>query len=287
MAPEPVVLRRARPAACARRSARAAARPRAGPAGRSRASARQSRRGGDLPCRGHAGGRTAIRDANVRYHDLAAEHYDSKWGIGYDEVGQAQVTGKLRKALGPRAARRRLRARARDRRRHRLLHAQPAARRGDPRRGRHRHLAGHAARAVGVAPSELGAGRGDGRAARRRRCRSRTTRSTSSSATRCCTTCPTWTPPSASFGGCCARAAWWPSAASRRATATASSPVPKRGAPGGRAAVARADGRGLAQRQRRPAPAEEDQLEQVVDVHAFTPGDLGRHAAAAGFGTCA
>jgi SAM-dependent methyltransferase len=41
-----------------------------------------------------------IRDANVRYHDLAAEHYDSKWGINYNEVGQAQVTGKLRKALG-------------------------------------------------------------------------------------------------------------------------------------------------------------------------------------------
>ena len=41
-----------------------------------------------------------IRDANVRYHDIAAEHYDSKWGIRYDEVGQAQVTGKLRKALG-------------------------------------------------------------------------------------------------------------------------------------------------------------------------------------------
>jgi SAM-dependent methyltransferase len=41
-----------------------------------------------------------IRDANVRYHDLAAEHYDSKWGINYDEVGQGQVTGKLRKALG-------------------------------------------------------------------------------------------------------------------------------------------------------------------------------------------
>ena len=68
-----------------------------------------------------------IRDANVRYHDLAAEHYDSKWGIDYDEVGQAQVTGKLRKALGP--SRPRLRARARDRRRHRLLHAEPAARR--------------------------------------------------------------------------------------------------------------------------------------------------------------
>jgi SAM-dependent methyltransferase len=41
-----------------------------------------------------------IRDANVRYHDLAAEHYDSKWGINYGAVGQAQVTGKLRKALG-------------------------------------------------------------------------------------------------------------------------------------------------------------------------------------------
>jgi ubiquinone/menaquinone biosynthesis C-methylase UbiE len=41
-----------------------------------------------------------IRDANVRYHDLAAKHYDSKWGIGYDEVAQDQVTVKLRKALG-------------------------------------------------------------------------------------------------------------------------------------------------------------------------------------------
>ena len=41
-----------------------------------------------------------IRDANVRYHDLAAGHYDSKWGINYGDVGQAQVVGKLRKALG-------------------------------------------------------------------------------------------------------------------------------------------------------------------------------------------
>jgi SAM-dependent methyltransferase len=49
-----------------------------------------------------------IRDANVRYHDLAAEHYDSKWGINYGPVGQAQVTNKLGKALGhepPRYAR--------------------------------------------------------------------------------------------------------------------------------------------------------------------------------------
>jgi SAM-dependent methyltransferase len=42
----------------------------------------------------------SIMDANVRYHDLAAEHYDSKWGINYGAIGQAQVTGKLRKALG-------------------------------------------------------------------------------------------------------------------------------------------------------------------------------------------
>jgi SAM-dependent methyltransferase len=41
-----------------------------------------------------------IRAANVRYHDLAAEHYDSKWGIGYGDVGRDQVLGKLRKALG-------------------------------------------------------------------------------------------------------------------------------------------------------------------------------------------
>jgi ubiquinone/menaquinone biosynthesis C-methylase UbiE len=42
----------------------------------------------------------AIRDANVRYHDLAAEHYDSKWGISYEALGQDQVLGKLHKTLG-------------------------------------------------------------------------------------------------------------------------------------------------------------------------------------------
>jgi ubiquinone/menaquinone biosynthesis C-methylase UbiE len=41
-----------------------------------------------------------IKDVNVRYHDVAAESYDSKWGISYDEPGQRQVTAKLRKALG-------------------------------------------------------------------------------------------------------------------------------------------------------------------------------------------
>jgi SAM-dependent methyltransferase len=42
-----------------------------------------------------------IRDVNTRYHDVAAAGYDSKWGIDFGEVGQAQVTGKLRKLLGP------------------------------------------------------------------------------------------------------------------------------------------------------------------------------------------
>jgi ubiquinone/menaquinone biosynthesis C-methylase UbiE len=43
---------------------------------------------------------TEIRDVNTRYHDGAAAGYDAKWGIDYGEVGQAQVLGKVRKALG-------------------------------------------------------------------------------------------------------------------------------------------------------------------------------------------
>jgi ubiquinone/menaquinone biosynthesis C-methylase UbiE len=41
-----------------------------------------------------------IKEVNERYHDVAAASYDSKWGIDFGEVGQDQVTGKLRKALG-------------------------------------------------------------------------------------------------------------------------------------------------------------------------------------------
>jgi SAM-dependent methyltransferase len=41
-----------------------------------------------------------IRDVNTRYHDVAAESYDAKWGINFGEIGQAQVMGKLRKLLG-------------------------------------------------------------------------------------------------------------------------------------------------------------------------------------------
>jgi len=41
-----------------------------------------------------------IRDANTRYHDVAAGHYDSKWGVDFADVGLEQVTTKVRKALG-------------------------------------------------------------------------------------------------------------------------------------------------------------------------------------------
>ena len=41
-----------------------------------------------------------IRDVNSRYHDVAAPDYDSKWGITFGRAGQELVAGKLRKALG-------------------------------------------------------------------------------------------------------------------------------------------------------------------------------------------
>ena len=44
----------------------------------------------------------AIRDVNTRYHDGAAADYDAKWGIDFGDVGSAQVLGKVRKALGQR-----------------------------------------------------------------------------------------------------------------------------------------------------------------------------------------
>ena len=42
----------------------------------------------------------AIRDVNTRYHDAAADEYDSKWGIDFGDIGRQQVLGKLRKGLG-------------------------------------------------------------------------------------------------------------------------------------------------------------------------------------------
>jgi SAM-dependent methyltransferase len=41
-----------------------------------------------------------IRDVNTRYHDVAAGHYDHKWGIDFGGLGYEQVTAKVGKALG-------------------------------------------------------------------------------------------------------------------------------------------------------------------------------------------
>jgi SAM-dependent methyltransferase len=43
-----------------------------------------------------------ILDVNRRYHDVAAVDYDVKWGVDYGEVGRTQVLGKVEKLLGPR-----------------------------------------------------------------------------------------------------------------------------------------------------------------------------------------
>jgi len=42
----------------------------------------------------------AIREVNERYHDLAADAYDQKWGIDFGEKGRRQVLGKVAKGLG-------------------------------------------------------------------------------------------------------------------------------------------------------------------------------------------
>jgi ubiquinone/menaquinone biosynthesis C-methylase UbiE len=46
-----------------------------------------------------------IRDVNTRYHDVAADHYDAKWGIDFGDIGRDQVGAKIRKALGGRPGR--------------------------------------------------------------------------------------------------------------------------------------------------------------------------------------
>jgi len=43
-----------------------------------------------------------ILDVNRRYHDAAADGYDSKWGVDFGAVGRAQVLGKVEKLLGRR-----------------------------------------------------------------------------------------------------------------------------------------------------------------------------------------
>src|SRR4051794_33022815 len=43
-----------------------------------------------------------IKDVNTRYHDAAADEYDTKWAIDFGTTGQEQVRRKLAKALGGR-----------------------------------------------------------------------------------------------------------------------------------------------------------------------------------------
>src|SRR5947209_2023994 len=90
--------RRGRRAACARRSTRAEGRRVAGFAERRRSLA--GRQGNVRAAMEAVRKPDDIRDVNTRYHDVAAAGYDSKWGIDFGEVGQAQVLGKLRKLLG-------------------------------------------------------------------------------------------------------------------------------------------------------------------------------------------
>jgi ubiquinone/menaquinone biosynthesis C-methylase UbiE len=53
----------------------------------------------DVPGSRHATAER-IKHANVRYHDAAAGSYDAKWGIDFGPTGQSQVRAKMRKALG-------------------------------------------------------------------------------------------------------------------------------------------------------------------------------------------
>ncbi|HEV7918226.1 MAG TPA: methyltransferase domain-containing protein [Solirubrobacterales bacterium] len=41
-----------------------------------------------------------IKEANIVYHDAAADEYDAKWGIDYGPIGRSQVELKTQKVLG-------------------------------------------------------------------------------------------------------------------------------------------------------------------------------------------
>ena len=159
-----------------------------------------------------------ILDVNRRYHDVAAGDYDAKWGIDYGEVGAAQVLGKLLEAARP--APRPVRALARDRRRYRLLLAQPA-------QGRRRRRA----TCTDISPGMLAALEANaqrlGLDVETAACDAAELPFEDASfdlvlGQRCCTTCPTSSARSRSSRACCGRAGRCSSPASRRAAATAS-----------------------------------------------------------------
>ena len=227
-----------------------------------------------------------IRDVNVRYHDAAAERYDSKWAIDYGEIGARPGADEAAQGARPRA--RPLPAGARDRRRHGLLHAQSAARGRDRARrprptsppgccgGSTRRRTSWASRSRRCAPMPS-------------TCRSTTDRSTSCSATPSCTTSPTSGARWPSSVACWLRAARLPSWASRPATATGSPPRPSgsgrsRRPPGGgssgpapKAAAAPGD----ANRPERDGAVVGARVQ--VDVHTFAPDELRGLAERRGF----
>ena len=224
-----------------------------------------------------------IRDVNTRYHDAAASSYDSKWGIDFGPVGQGQVLGKLRKLLGPELDRgfgRSLEIGAG----HGVFQPEPAAGGGRARGDVHRHLAGDDPHAVGAMRSGW-ASRSVRPARTPSRCHSPTRASTSCSATRCCTISPTCAARSTSFTACCGPADGSRSPASRRGWATASPRSPSARAvalaPAWRTLLGAAPAAPGSHNGR--SDDHDHSLEPFVDIHAFTAGDLSRHAHRAGF----
>ena len=200
----------------------------------------------------------------------------------FGETASGRCSASSRKAARP--APRAVRALARDRRRHRLLHAQPAA--GGRRSARRP--------ARDISPGMLATLERQRRAssgsrsrpppATRARCRSRTRASTSCSATRCCTTCPTSTRAFAEFR----RVLRARRHAVLRRRAVALRRPPRRACPSAPPCALAPLWRARARRAPRAPhaarrPSDDHALEGVVDVHAFVPGDLERARRGAGF----
>ena len=222
-----------------------------------------------------------ILDVNRRYHDVAAAEYDVKWGVDFGEIGRTQVLGKVEKLLGrnPGPFDRSLEIGVR----HGLLQPQPAPGGGRPLGGLHRRLARHARDAA----RERGAARPRRRDGRLRRRRPAVPRRVVRPRPR-----PRGPAPPARARPRVRRVP--PRAAPRRRAHVRRRALPPR-RPDRRRPEARRPRRRAAlapARRRRPrADAHADghgepddhALESMVDVHAFTPGDLERHARAAGF----
>ena len=213
-----------------------------------------------------------IRDVNTRYHDGAAAGYDAKWGIDYGEVGQGQVLGKVRKALGEpsRPSTRALEIGAGTGYFSLNLLQAGVVARGDL----HRHLARHARRRSRPTPSAW-ASTSRPRVATPRTCRSPTPLRPRLRPRRPAPPARPRPRLRASSAASCARAGRSSSPASRRATATGSRPCPSAPRPPSRRSGGGAARRGrAAQGHRDGGAARITTSRSYVDVHAFTPDEL-------------